>query len=273
MGLPPTSPRVKFIHTHPGGSPIPHRPPRQPPSPSARSRSLELLDQNEPKPISTVVQPSSLPRPRSRSLDGFLDEDVVKSEESCGQDNQHEKSRNPHSKNLEDKIISKTTPRESQKEFIAEDTARNNNPTPLPRTKLKVCDAVEDMRLLSSSDKNESDKESALILPSKPSRRLSSDKQLSTTLSKHYDDEEQEQEIKETERATDRLMTSDNDRSMMFKAQSCGAGLDSDDSVSSNEYRSKVKGSLLSLPIGVEPKRKRNFMDKCVNKVRSFMKK
>jgi len=71
----------------------------------------------------------------------------------------------------------------------------------------------------------------------------------------------------------------EDDKSTMLKAsRSCGAGLDSDGSVSSNEYgghrvRAKGPGSLLSLPTGAEPKRKRNFMDKCVNKVRSFMKK
>jgi len=63
---------------------------------------------------------------------------------------------------------------------------------------------------------------------------------------------------------------------MLLKAsRSCGAGLDSDGSISSSEYsghrahRAKGSGSLLSLPVGAEPKRKQNFMDKCVNKVRS----
>lgn len=71
-----------------------------------------------------------------------------------------------------------------------------------------------------------------------------------------------------------------NNGSTMLKARSCGAGLDSDGSVSSSEYGGgrptgpkKGPGSLLSLPAGAEPKRKRNFMDKCVNKVRSFMRK
>lgn len=71
----------------------------------------------------------------------------------------------------------------------------------------------------------------------------------------------------------------DDNKSTMLKAsRSCGAGLDSDGSISSSEYGghkacAKGPGSLLSLPAGAEPKRKRNFMDKCVNKVRSFMKK
>lgn len=95
-----------------------------------------------------------------------------------------------------------------------------------------------------------------------------------------------EQGIRET--VQERLMTQeenndydddDNESAMMLKAsRSCGAGLDTDGSASSSEYsglgaRAKDPGSLLSLPTGAEPKRKRNFMDKCVNKVRSFMKK
>jgi len=48
------------------------------------------------------------------------------------------------------------------------------------------------------------------------------------------------------------------DKSMLLKAsRSCGAGLDSDESISSSEYgghhRAKEPGSLLSLPAGAEP--------------------
>jgi len=47
------------------------------------------------------------------------------------------------------------------------------------------------------------------------------------------------------------------DKSMLLKARSCDAGLDSDESISSSEYgghhRAKEPGSLLSLPAGAEP--------------------
>ncbi|KOC70905.1 Sterile alpha and TIR motif-containing protein 1, partial [Habropoda laboriosa] len=97
VGLPPTSPRLKFTHTHPGGSPIPRRPPRHPPSPSTRSRSLELLDQDEKKSVSPVREPEKTQtRPRSRSLDGLLDEDGImpdmKTEESPKPSNESNKT-------------------------------------------------------------------------------------------------------------------------------------------------------------------------------------
>lgn len=61
-------------------------------------------------------------------------------------------------------------------------------------------------------------------------------------------------------------------------AQSCHTNLDSDtvSTSSSGETRAGIsQGSLLSLPLpsAGEPKRKRNFMDRCVNKVRSLMRK
>ncbi|KOX68495.1 Sterile alpha and TIR motif-containing protein 1, partial [Melipona quadrifasciata] len=90
--LPPTSPRLKFTHAQSGGSPMPRRPPRHPPSPSSRSRSLELLDQDEEKSISPVKEPEVQARPRSRSLDGLLDEDdtvpEMKTEELMKPDNE-----------------------------------------------------------------------------------------------------------------------------------------------------------------------------------------
>lgn len=65
------------------------------------------------------------------------------------------------------------------------------------------------------------------------------------------------------------LRTEDEDEvsGSLTKTKSCGAGLDD------NNQDKKERGSLLSLPTGVEPKRKKNFMDKCVNKVRLFIKK
>ena len=65
---------------------------------------------------------------------------------------------------------------------------------------------------------------------------------------------------------------------LVNKTQSCDVNLDSDtaSTISSGEPRSGIsQGSLLSLPLpsSGEPKRKRNFMDRCVNKVRSLMRK
>jgi len=95
----------------------------------------------------------------------------------------------------------------------------------------------------------------------------------------------EEQKIKEVAQVSltkqsDNDYYDDDDKSttLLKTSRSCGAGLDSDGSITSSEYSgsrpcAKGQGSLLSLPAGAEPKRKRNFMDKCVNKVRSFMKK
>jgi hypothetical protein len=62
------------------------------------------------------------------------------------------------------------------------------------------------------------------------------------------------------------------------EVQSCHTNLDSDtvSTSSSGGARAGIsQGSLLSLPLpsAGEPKRKRNFMDRCVNKVRSLMRK
>ena len=62
------------------------------------------------------------------------------------------------------------------------------------------------------------------------------------------------------------------------EAQTCPTNLDLDtvSTSSSDEARAGIsKGSHLSLPLPStgEPKRKRNFMDRCVNKVRSLMRK
>lgn len=294
MGLPPTSPRFKFTYTHPVGTSsnlaVPSRPPRQPPPPSTRSRSLELLDQQDQEQklvSSTVVQRPPLPRPRSRSLDGLLDEDAKTGEEQNKV--QREKSQEclPTSSE-DDKVISISE--KGQEKPDTETVESKDEPRPVLKMKPKS-DTIEsksetqDMRV--SLDKNESNREAPPTRPPKPSRRSSSEGQSSTCSSRQYADQEhsvEEQRIKKI--AQERLMQSgkngnydEDDRSTMLKAsRSCGAGLDSDGSVSSSEYgghraRAKGPGSLLSLPTGAEPKRKRNFMDKCVNKVRSFMKK
>lgn len=298
MGLPPTSPRFKFMYTHPVGTSnslaVPRRPPRQPPSPSTRSRSLELLDQQdqEQKSVSsTVVQRPPLPRPRSRSLDGLLDEDAKNGEE---QDKvQHEKNQEcPPTSSEDDKIVPASE--ENQTELNAEAVEFKDELRPISKTKPKVPDGIEFKsvreNIRTSLDKDESDKEVPPTRPPKPSRRSSSEGQSSTCSSRQCADQEhsmEEQTIRKT--AQERLTMQgghenddydDDDKStVLLKAsRSCGAGLDSDGSVSSSEYsghkaRAKGPGSLLSLPAGAEPKRKRNFMDKCVNKVRSFMKK
>ncbi|XP_017760972.1 PREDICTED: LOW QUALITY PROTEIN: sterile alpha and TIR motif-containing protein 1-like [Eufriesea mexicana] len=80
MRFPPTFLRLKFTRTQPGGSPLPRRPPLHPPSSSTRSRSLELLDQDEKTSISPVKEPEVQARPRSNSLDGLLDEDGLVSD-------------------------------------------------------------------------------------------------------------------------------------------------------------------------------------------------
>lgn len=56
-----------------------------------------------------------------------------------------------------------------------------------------------------------------------------------------------------------------------LKTRSCETGLNRD--VISSSTKLKTKSSLLSTPSDSEVKRKKNFMDKCVDKVRCFMKK
>lgn len=313
MGLPPASPRFKYVHMpHAGGgsgngSPaIPRRPPRQQlPSPSVRSRSLELLDQDEEErksSISAVVQARPpLPRPRSRSLDGLLDEDVKSSGgESCEQDKQQqrEKSRSHVTRNSGEEgqvccvAASEATESQQKDSNGVQIVTSENDPVPVPRTKPNAAEFTPEDTRTSSNDQAESEKETLPTRPPKPSRRFSSsEEQFSTTSGKQREEEEKEERrMGQMKMTQERLqMTNDenennddddndhDDRSIMLKTRSCGAGLDSDGSASSSEYsrsgRPKDPGSLLSLPTGAEPKRKRNFMDKCVNKVRSFIKK
>lgn len=294
MGLPPTSPRFKFMYTHPVGTSnnhaVPRRPPRQPPLPSTRSRSLELLDQQdqEQKSVSsTIIQRPPLPRPRSRSLDGLLDDDAKNGEEQ--NKGQCEKNREcPSMSSEENKVVPASE--ESQKEPNIEAVEFKGELRQICRIKPKVFNEfkseTEDKRTFLNKNK-----EALPIRPPKPSRRSNSEGQSLTCSSRQCTEQEhpmEEQRLKKI--AQERLKTqSDNENNdydnddkstMLLKAsRSCGAGLDSDGSVSSSEYsghrahHAKGPGSLLSLPAGAEPKRKRNFMDKCVNKVRSFMKK
>lgn len=284
MRFPPTSPRLKFTHTQPGGSPIPRRPPRHPPSPSTRSRSLELLDQDEKTSISPVKEPEVQARPRSNSLDGLLDEDGLVS------DMKTEDSLKPSIENkidsrissevlkrlsdtkLEDNSFQITTPQRGQNKVEEESTVnlhscKSNNdqktksnesqsPIPVPRQRLKTVAETK------SEPVN-------TVTLSTVTSNVEDEKEDSQTSSENVDPCDDNAELKE------RLVVTGNDKSTLLKAKSCGAGLDSDESISSNEYksRSREQGSLLSLPTGAEPKRKKNFMDKCVNKVRSFMRK
>lgn len=294
---------MKFIHTHPGGSPVPRRPPRYPPSPSTRSRSLELLDPDEKKSVSPVKESEAQVRPRSRSLDGLLDEDSVmsdmKTEESsklCNESKIDSKiSLEPLDKLSDIKIednLSQIVPQKIQNEVEGsinlysnesndQKTNENQSPIPVPRQRLKTEMKSESVTVQqeetqkSSSEENSIKEEHSLIRPSKPYRFVSMDtssmeheKENSQTSSENIDPCDNA-ELKK------RLVVTGNDKSTLLKAKSCGAGLDSDENILSNEYKSKSReeGSLLSLPTGAEPKRKKNFMDKCVNKVRSFMKK
>lgn len=294
MGLPPTSPRFKFVHTtHPAtassSQAVPHRPPRQPPLPSSRSRSLELLDQQDQERKSTIsptiVHRPPLPRPRSRSLDDLLDDDVKKNDggETCGQQSRQQECE----KNREHFLINsegdKTSPalEESKQKFNAKAVESENEIRPAPQTRIELKSETKDARM------DRSDKNVLPIRPPKPSRCSNSEGQFST--SKQCRDRErqiEEQKMKEAvqvssvKRNDNDNYDDDDDRSstLLKISRSCGAGLDSDGSVASSEYGgsrpcAKGQGSLLSLPAGAEPKRKRNFMDKCVNKVRSFMKK
>lgn len=209
-------------------------------------------------------------------------------EESCEEQNKMQREKNHSLTNLEENKIIPAS-KENQKKSNTE--AIENEPRPIPRMKSKIADTefqseIEDTQ---TSDKDKNDKETLLTHPPKPSRYSSSEEQSSTSSGKNFGNQERqvkEQKIRET--AKEKLLTRSNDEkddynddksTILLKAsRSCGAGLDSDGSISSSDYsgsgtRAKGPGSLLSLPAGAEPKRKRNFMDKCVNKVRSFMKK
>lgn len=143
----------------------------------------------------------------------------------------------------------------------------NEDPTPVPRQRTRTSmEAKEAKRTPEEPNHRE---ENPPTRPPKPNRFISMDGHLMAT------EEEGPRAISENVELKERLVATGNDKSTLLKAKSCGAGLDSDESISSNEYKPKTKeqGSLLSLPTGAEPKRKKNFMDKCVNKVRSFMRK
>lgn len=298
MGLPPTSPRLKFTHTHPGGSPVHRRPPRHPPTPSTRSRSLELLDQDEKKSVSPIREPEPQPRPRSRSLDGLLDEDgllpEMKTEESAKQKPDQESKTNSEPMEAVNRLVVPEKAGRSEPEAagrrveggqvdgkaevasLENNSKENEDPTPVPRQRTRTAMEAKESKRITTQEEPNNREENPPIRPPKPNRFISmdahllnTDEQGSKASSENVDPCAGNTELKE------RLVATGNDKSTLLKAKSCGAGLDSDESISSSEYKPKTKeqGSLLSLPTGAEPKRKKNFMDKCVNKVRSFMRK
>lgn len=290
MGLPPTSPRLKFTHTHLGGSPVPRRPPRHPPSPSARSRSLELLDREEKKSVSPVRETETPTRPRSRSLDGLLDEDGMvpdmKTEELPKQSDESDETDVKESQEALDRLSDRKIVGDDglvQVQSRQTDTGsivnRNENPVPVPRQRVKAPAVEPKLETVNIVQKEEASStcEGSPTRPTKDEQPSSVYSNLedrkeedSQTSSENVDPCDSNVELKEK-----LLMVTGNDKSTLLKTRSCGAGLDSDESISSNEFKpkSKEQGSLLSLPTGAEPKRKKNFMDKCVNKVRSFMRK
>lgn len=319
MGLPPTSPRLKFVHTRPGGSSIPRRPPRNPAPPSTRSRSLELLDQEEQQTVAPVTIPEPLPRPRSRSLDGLLDEDglgsVLKVEDSFSEagsradnNNMQEQQQKPRSRSLDgfiDNVAEDVVGRVARESSYSDDEDRRGgnieqsvkdselirseeeksgsveriSPMPAPRIKVRTT-SVEPPRIEETSDSSYDTvcgKRSALM-PEITTRSVSMDDLLDDSR-RVSPIEEKESSVEptgsESSIGKERLLITGAETSTISKAKSCGAGLDLDESYSSNDYKppNKVQGSLSSLPTGAEPKRKRNFMDKCVNKVRSFIRK
>lgn len=286
MGLPPTSPRFKFVYTNPGGSPVPRRPPRHPSSPSNRSRSLELLDQDEKKTTAPVAVPEPQPRPRSRSLDGLLDEDGVVP--TTKTDEEESSSNTVDDKiELEKSLIGGTIVTDSDEasgiriviDKCPDDedndserkTAVSRSPIPVPRAKTKGSTTPENQVQIKSKQEAKENEENSMTRSSKINNNDSTDEEASRRSSMKEDVESEVR--KDSVKA--RLSQTENEKSTLLKAKSCGAGLDSDGSTSSNEYKPKTKGqgSLLSLPTGAEPKRKKNFMDKCVNKVRSFIRK
>lgn len=261
---------------------MPRRPPRHPPSPSARSRSLELLDREEKKSVSPVREAETPTRPRSRSLDGLLDEDGIvpdmKTEELPTQSNESDatnlKEPLDASDRLSDrKVIGDEDDVQVQQGDKAEGEQkinRDQNPVPVPRQRAKASGVEAKLEPVNAVEREE--KSSGVEERNVKESNLEDEKEEnSQTSSENVGPCDSNVELKEKLM----MLTGCNDKSTLLKARSCGAGLDSDESISSNEYKpkSKEQGSLLSLPTGAEPKRKKNFMDKCVNKVRSFMRK
>ncbi|KAH0561563.1 hypothetical protein KQX54_017660 [Cotesia glomerata] len=213
----PSTPSRKFVYTNPGKSPEPKRPARHPSLSSTRSRSLELLDQPEKviKRLTDGSEPAA--RPRSRSLDDFLDE-------------------SPVSVKL-DEVLS-----------LQEPSKISELPVPRPRTKsVKEAKAKLDF----------------------PSRQLSLDSELSKNKLTDCCDIQG----RENNNGSNENNNGSNEKCSLSKSKSCGAGLDEEESISSNEFQSNVpQGSLQSLQ-GIFEKKKSKFMNKCVNRMRSLIKK
>lgn len=305
MSMPPTSPRLKFIHTHPGRSPIPRRPPRHPSSPSARSRSLELIDQTENKVLKPVKKPEPLPRPRSRSLDGLLDDDgLVESPETSAR-TRSRSSIDTTVEKLQGKKIVECSEGNSSSDAVVAARARTSdnepNPLPVPRLRTKLNSSKVDLneaaktaagraisRISSSSSEGCTEKRSFDDFPDRSSSRKVDGQIIEDVVERNTEDDCDKGKGRET------IYVSKNEKpcTMLLKAKSCGAGLDDNEMFSSDhsdgqesacknlnshnhQNQQQQRGSLLSLHAtsAADPKRKRNFMNKCVNKVRSFIKK
>ncbi|XP_066591285.1 phosphatidate cytidylyltransferase, photoreceptor-specific [Prorops nasuta] len=171
-------------------------------------------------------------------------------------------------------------------------------PVPLPRfnadTSLEVSKSVsvihQDESRTSSSGNSESNNRDVPLKPPKQNKlifsetrakisKLEDTRDENVDVSKKHSTNEISTKLKKVDKTKcgtklveDRAENDANlEKSLMLKAKSCGAGLDSGGSYSSNDYKARAltnqnRGSLLSLSTGSEPKRKRNFMDKCVNK-------
>lgn len=304
---------------------MPRRPPRHPSSPSIRSsRSLELLDPMEKKVILTVAKnPQPLPRPRSRSLDGLIDDEdgIIANLKN-----------NDNSTAIENSIINTKyhIKNQSLNEILESTNNSNENPFPLPRNRRTFSITQKsDIKAIDKSNKDEEnlsnlikiynteDKSEKLFFNisndnlnqmtkmdieknpkelknfpksknieeldkfSKNSNQFEiidlkkNSEQLENQLEININNIERLEKLSENSKINEKKLSKvENEKSTLLKAKSCGAGLDSDDNYS-QEYKPVIKGqgSLLSLSTGADPKRKRNFMDKCVNKVRSFIKK
>lgn len=250
MSMPPTAPRLKFIHTHPGRSPIPQRPPRHPATPSVRSRSLELLDQPQHLSRRLLQKPEPLPRPRSRSLDGLLDDDGP---ELLPVD---EKSQLPPVQQIDNNSLVSQYVQTNTNFFPINSSKDNSCPLPVPRLRPRVLKTdINDLKTSVKEVELHDDKSGVVNCGDK-----------TTTLQNQNDSGDSLTDDKNNQE------TLNDEKHTMSKAKSCGAGLDDNES---NEFTTKVnaQGSLQSLHTELEQKRKGNFMNKCVNKMRSLIKK
>uniref|UniRef100_A0A6V7ITE1 Uncharacterized protein n=1 Tax=Bracon brevicornis TaxID=1563983 RepID=A0A6V7ITE1_9HYME len=260
---------------------MPQRPPRHLPTPSNRSKSLELLDGSENRDKREAMEkifptrPPPLPRPRSRSLDGLLDDDlevnileknsektpritldpISQTSSKSGEQSKPEEineiltsehvEESEKTSDIEDSKISKQIP--ESKEQSQSGNLCHTCPMPVPRLKSRQTRA-----------------ETAKLALEDCNTKLSTspDDDTIDCCDKINDDEQLPEKI-----CLESIDRSDDDKKTLSKARSCGDGLDENESVSS------FNASLNSLHRDTEHRRKRNFMNKCVSKMRSLIKK